>query len=137
MTTITAKKGELVNLINGLFQVQELKGKKFGLAVSKNIKILQTELKELEEAGKPSDEFMTLAQQVNELANADAEGAKEEVEKLEQDNQELVTSRREQMDKVAEMMEEEMEVELNVISESVLPEDISASQINSIIKIIE
>ena len=88
MTTINAKKGELVNLINGLFQVQELKGKTFGLAVSKNIKILQTELKDLEEAGKPSDEFMALAQQVNEIANADEEGAEAKIAALEIENEE-------------------------------------------------
>ena len=41
MKTINATKGELVNLINGLFAVQDLKGKKFSLSVSKNIKILQ------------------------------------------------------------------------------------------------
>lgn len=137
MTTIKAKKGELVNLINGLFQVQELKGKTFGLAVSKNIKILQTELKDLEEAGKPSEEFMKLAQQVNEIANADAEGAEAKIAALETENEELVKSRREQMDKVTVMMEDEMTVELNTLTEKMLPADISASQINNIIKIIE
>jgi len=137
MTTINAKKGELVNLINGLFQVQELKGKTFGLAVSKNIKILQTELKDLEEAGKPSDEFMALAQQVNEIANADEEGAEAKIAALETENEELVKSRREQMDMVTALMEDEMTVELNTLSEKMLPEDITASQINNIIKIIE
>jgi len=137
MTTINAKKGELVNLINGLFQVQELKGKTFGLAVSKNIKILQTELKDLEEAGKPSDEFMALAQQVNEIANADEEGAEAKIAALEIENEELVKSRREQMDMVTALMEDEMTVELNTLSEKMLPEDITASQINNIIKIIE
>ena len=32
-TTINTTKGELVNTINGLFAVQELKGKKFSLVV--------------------------------------------------------------------------------------------------------
>jgi len=137
MTTINAKKGELVNLINGLFQVQELKGKTFGLAVSKNIKILQTELKDLEEAGKPSDEFMELAKQVNEIANSDEEGAEAKIAALEIENEELVKSRREQMDMVTALMEDEMTVELNTLSEKMLPEDITASQINNIIKIIE
>ena len=137
MTTITATKGELVNLINGLFQVQELKGKKFGLAVSKNIKILQTELKDLEEAGKPSEEFMALAKQVNEIANADAEGAEGKIATLETENEVLVTARREQMDKITVLMEEEVSVSLNTLTESTLPEDISAAQINNIIKIIE
>lgn len=137
MTTINAKKGELVNLINGLFQVQELKGKTFGLAVSKNIKILQTELKDLEEAGKPSEEFMELARQVNDIANENAEDSESRIAVLETENEELVKSRREQMDMVTALMEDEMTVELNTLSEKMLPEDITASQINNIIKIIE
>ena len=137
MTTINAKKGELVNLINGLFKVQELKGKTFGLAVSKNIKILQTELQDLEEAGKPSEEFMELARQVNEIANENAEDSESRIAVLETENEELVKSRREQMDMVTTLMEDELTVELNTLSEQMLPEDITASQINNIIKIIE
>ena len=137
MTTINAKKGELVNLINGLFQVQELKGKKFGLAVSKNIKILQIELKDLEDAGKPSEEFMELAQKVNEIANANSEDSESKIKDLEKENEMLVKSRREQMDRVTEMMDEELTVELNTLSEKILPEDITAAQINNIVKIIE
>ena len=137
MTTITATKGELVHLINGLFQVQELKGKKFGLTVSKNIVILKKELQDLEEMGKPSEEFMELATKVNEIANEGSEDSKEVIDNLEKENEVLVTSRREQMDKITILMEEEVSVELNTLTESILPEDISAAQINNIIKIIE
>lgn len=137
MTTITATKGELVNLINGLFQVQELKGKKFGLAVSKNLKILKDELQDLEDMGKPSEEFMALAAQVNEIANGGAEDSKEVIDNLEKENEVLVTARRKQMDKITVLMEEEVSVSLNTLTESILPEDISAAQINNIIKIIE
>ena len=41
------------------------------------------------------------------------------------------------MDMVTALMEDEMTVELNTLSEKMLPEDITASQINNIIKIIE
>tara|TARA_B110000495_G_C23023531_1_gene607660 strand:+ start:1636 stop:2049 length:414 start_codon:yes stop_codon:yes gene_type:complete len=137
MTTITATKGELVNLINGLFQVQELKGKKFGLAVSKNLIILKKELKELEDVGKPSEEFMKLAEEVNVIANSESEDSKEQIDNLEKENEDLVAKRREQLDIVTHMMTEEMSVELNTLSEDILPEEISAIQINSLIKIIE
>ena len=80
---------------------------------------------------------MKLAEQVNEIANKNEEDAKEQIDKLEEDNKELVAARREQMNKVEEMMKEEIEVELKIISEDLLPEDISAQQINKIIKIIE
>lgn len=137
MKTITGSKQEFITIINGLFSVQELKGKEFGLVVSKNIEILRNSLKDLEEAGKPSEEFMKLAEQVNAIAEANEEGAKEKIQQLEKDNQELVDARRDQMDKLTESMKEEITIDLNIISEDLLPEDITAKQINMIIKITE
>ena len=137
MTTINATKGEFVNLINGLFQVQELKGKEFGLAISKNIATLKKELQHLEDLGKPSEEFMKLAQKVNEITSSGADDAKEQVDKLEEENLELVSSRREQMEKVTELMKDKMKIKLFTISEDTLPEDITARQINNIEKIIK
>ena len=134
---IKTTKGELVTIINGLFGVQELKGKKFSLVVSKNIAILKEALIDLENAGKPSEEFLAIAQKVNEIANKNEEDAKEQIDKLEEENKELVEARRAQMAKVEKMMKKEIEIELNIISEDLLPEDISAQQINKIIKIIE
>ena len=137
MKTINATKGEFVNIINGLFAVQEIQSKEFSLLVSKNIALLKEELKELEVAGAPSPEFMNLASQVNELANKNEENAQEKIDKIEKENQELVDSRRDQMDKVQKMMEKEASLELHILPETVLPEDITAKQINNILKIIE
>ena len=137
MKTITGSKQEFITIINGLFSVQELKGKEFSLIVSKNIEILRNSLKDLEEAGKPSSEFMKLAEQVNAIAEANEEGAKEKIQQLEKDNQELVDARRDQMDKLAGTLKEEITIDLNIILESLLPEDITAKQINMIIKITE
>ena len=137
MKTITGTKGELVTIINGLFGVQDLKGKKFSLIVSKNINILKDTLKELEEAGKPTKEFMAIAEKVNAIANENKDNAKEEIEKIENDNKKIVEARRKQMAKVEEIMKEDATVDLHVIEEQTLPADISASEINKIIKIIE
>ena len=137
MKTINATKGEFVNLINGLFAVQDLQGKEFSLLVSKNISIIRDSLKDLEEAGQPSEEFMVLARQVNEISNENAEDAKERIDKLEEENKKLVESRKAQMDNVAEMMKASMDIELNIIPEDLLPEAITAKQINNIEKIIE
>tara|TARA_R110000744_G_scaffold84544_1_gene165381 strand:- start:201 stop:614 length:414 start_codon:yes stop_codon:yes gene_type:complete len=137
MTTIKAKKGEFVSLINGLFAVQELQGKKFSLTVSKNIVILQKALKELEEAGKPSEEFMKLAEEVNQLANLNTDESKSKIDELEKNNEELVKSRQDQMEKLKVMMEDEIEVKLNIFEEDILPEEITAKQINNLIKIIK
>tara|TARA_R100001198_G_scaffold96241_1_gene85165 strand:- start:199 stop:612 length:414 start_codon:yes stop_codon:yes gene_type:complete len=136
MTKINATKGEFVNLINGLFQVQDLKGKKFGLAVSKNIAKLKEELQHLEDLGKPSEEFMKLAMKVNELTKNNSEDSQEEINKLEKENETLVKERREQMEKVNKVMQDKMSIKLVTISEDILPDDISAKQINNIEKII-
>ena len=137
MKTINATKQEFVDLINGLFQVQELKGKEFSLLVSKNINILQKNLKDIQEAVTPSEKFLELAQQVNAIANANAEDSQEKIDKLESENKELVESRKNQMAKVSEMLKKDIELELHVLPESVLPEDVTAKQINTIINIIE
>tara|TARA_R110000744_G_scaffold179970_1_gene298958 strand:+ start:45 stop:458 length:414 start_codon:yes stop_codon:yes gene_type:complete len=137
MTTINATKAEFVNLINGLFQVQELQGKKFGLAVSRNITTLKKELQHLEDLGKPSEEFMKLAQKVNEISAIDPENSKIEIDKLEKENEELVKLRRDQMDNLTELMKAEISIELTTVSEKLLPNDITAKQINNIEKIIK
>tara|TARA_R110000787_G_scaffold56677_4_gene130141 strand:+ start:339 stop:752 length:414 start_codon:yes stop_codon:yes gene_type:complete len=137
METINATKGEFVNLINGLFAVQDLQGKKFSLTVSKNIVILQKALKELEEAGKPSAEFMKLAEEVNALSNLNTDDSKSKIEELEKENEELVKTRQEQMAVIQTMMEDEIEVKLNILKETLLPEEITAKQINNLIKIIK
>ena len=138
MKTINATKGEFVNLINGLFQVQNLKGKEFGLIVSKNLTTLEEKLKHLEKEGKPSPEFMELAEKVNKLANTeDEKTAKKKIDELEKENKELVADRRAQMDRVTELMKDKMSIKLSTLSEDLLPDDITALQIGSIKKIIE
>ena len=123
MITLKTTNRELVELINGLFNVQELQGVRFGLVVSKNIRILQQELKDLEEASKATPEFISLSQQ-------------EAVEQLERDNMELVEGRRTQLEEIDKMMAEECEVRLHEVAEDILPESISAMQITNIDKLI-
>ena len=137
MKKINATKQEFVDLINGLFQVQELKGKKFSLLVSKNLNILQKNLEDVQKAGTPSEEFLELAQKVNMIASGKAPDSQEQIDKLEAENKELVEARKEQMAKVTEMLKEEIELELHMLPEDTLPEDVTAKQINSIINIIE
>jgi hypothetical protein len=137
MKTINATKGEFVGLINGLFKVQSLPGKRLGLVVSSNILTLQGALKDLEEMGTPTPEFMELAQQINTLAQSGSEEDKAEIERLEIENDKLVAERQEQMEKVQEEMKATMEVELKVITEDLLPETISGEQITGIHKILE
>tara|TARA_R100000458_G_C8132246_1_gene146800 strand:+ start:123 stop:536 length:414 start_codon:yes stop_codon:yes gene_type:complete len=137
MKTINATKQELITIVNGLVGVQDLKGKDFSLVVSKNMNILRKALKDIEEAGKPSKEFLAVAEKVNEIANNNPEDAQAEINKIEEENKELVEARRKQMAKIEEMMRETTEVELEFISKDLLPEDISPAQLNKLSKIIE
>ena len=83
--------------------------------------------------------FLTIffVQRVTLKAKQNEENAKEQIEVIEKENQELVDDRRAQMDALTDMMKEEVSVKINIITEKLLPEDITAQQINKIIKIIE
>jgi hypothetical protein len=136
MKELTLPKGEFVNIINGLFEVQNLEGKKFSLAVSKNITILRSTLQDVEDLGKPSPEFMALSEQVQAIALKNEEDAKEQVEKLEADNIEIVDARRNQLEVIQEILKDSISVVLHTISEQSLPENITAQQINKLTPII-
>tara|TARA_R100000544_G_C2207769_1_gene50240 strand:- start:239 stop:640 length:402 start_codon:yes stop_codon:yes gene_type:complete len=131
---VKMKNGEFVELFNGLTSVQKLKGVKLGLLVSKNIRIIQEELKDIEEASKPSDDFLELSQKVQVLMNQDK---KDEIVDLEKENAELVQSRKNQLEEVDKLLLEETEIELHAIPEDCLPTDITGEQIINIDKIIE
>ena len=62
---------------------------------------------------------------------------KEEVAKIEKDNAKLVEERKKQIDEFNNMLEDEIEVSLFKISESHLPEDITAQQLMGINKLIK
>jgi len=131
---ITTTNGELVDLMNGLFNVQDLKGKGFALKVHENMKSLQQILEPVEEASKPTEEFVKFAQDVQKLQQSkDSEG----VQKLEESNPELVSARKVQMEKVQEMLKNEAkEIELQVFTKEMLPTDISGRQVTNLEKII-
>lgn len=128
------KNGEFVTLFNGLTAVQQLKGVKFGLLVSKNVRTIQEELKDIEEASKPSKEFLELSQKMNVLMNQKDDDA---IAKLEKENKELVDARKQQLEEVDKLLLEETEIELHAIPEDCLPADITGEQIINIDKIIE
>ena len=137
MTTINGTKQEFVDLINGLFAAQEVEGKDFALAISKNISILREELKEVEEKAQPSEEFLQIARKVNKIAQEDEEGAQEKIAQLEKDNEKIVTARRMQLANIQLSLKDEMSVELYMLSKDILPDNVTAKQINQLEKIIE
>ena len=79
---------------------------------------------------------MELAKQVNKIANENSEDSESKINELEDKNKELVASRKKQVEEVTKMMEEEITIKLNSISEKDLPNDITAKQLSNIEKII-
>jgi hypothetical protein len=136
MTTINATKGELVELVNGLYSVGTLKGKDFGLAVNSNMNILVEKLSGLEALSQPSEEFLTLAKKVQDIVNSKVEDADLKIADLEKEHVTIVDARREQIETVKQAMNEEISVKLPMIPKEVLPEDVTAEQINNINKIL-
>jgi len=135
---ITETKAEFVQMVNSLFAVKDLEGKDFAVVVAKNLKTLTTNLKDLEEAGKPSKEFMDLALSVNAFTDDPNDDSKiYEIEKLEKENKELIDERRKQLEDVAVLMEAEIEIDLEPLSHDMLPENITAHQIASLVKLLK
>ena len=130
-TTYTNK--ELVDLLQGLYSVQQLKGIKFALAVAKNIRTIRVELEDIEKAAKPTPDFMELSQKV---AQFEKDKNTEEIKKLEKKNKKLVDQRKKQLAELEELMQDTTEIKLTMIEEAFLPEDITANQVNAIYQII-
>tara|TARA_R110001583_G_scaffold109576_2_gene258386 strand:- start:6033 stop:6449 length:417 start_codon:yes stop_codon:yes gene_type:complete len=125
--------GELVDLMNGHFGVQDVPGKDFAMIISRNMTKLQSTLAHVEKVGKPSEEFMKFAQEMQKMQQA---GAKDLLEEMEKKNADLIAERKLQMERVQELLQEEAEAELETIPNDLLPANISAKQLNNLEKII-
>ena len=125
--------GELVDLMNGLFGVQDIPGKKLAMVVSKNISTLQGTLEHVEKVGKPTEEFMKFANEIKRLQDI---GDQESMKKLEDSNAELIAERKIQIDKVQDLLKKESKAELEIITKEIIPENVTARQINNLEKII-
>ena len=132
-----AKKTDFVELLQGLFLVKDLKGKKFSLVISKNITLIQDSIKDLEHKGKPSKEFVDLATKIRALSSDTSEEAKDKIKALEEENATVIEERKTQIAEITLNLEEETELTLNTIKEADLPEDISPEQLLALSKIIE
>ena len=130
---------ELGDILQGLVAVKDLKGVRFSLQITKNINLIKSELEHIEEAAKPSEEFLEIAKQVQviEKSGAPEEEMKAAVAKIEEENAELVEARKKQIEEFNSMLEDETELSLFMISESHLPEDITAQQLMGINQLIK
>jgi cell fate (sporulation/competence/biofilm development) regulator YlbF (YheA/YmcA/DUF963 family) len=133
MATKTLTNQELVDLVNGLHKVKDLKGVKFALVVAKNIEMLQKELEHIDEASKPSEEFMKVSTEVQDCMK---NGKEEEAKKLEEENKKLVDERKVQIEEVQVLLKEESTINIYTVYSNQLPGDITADQIMSVRNII-
>lgn len=122
-----------VDLLNGLYNVQNLPGLKFAQKVLDNIDTLERELAPLNEALRPSEEFEQFAQKVRIQAGNDPK----KVEELEAQEPELVSERKKQLETVQEMLKATTDIRLRTIYSSDLPKEISAAQLKGIRKIVK
>ena len=136
MKTITMSKNEAAELYNGLVDVKDLKSKNFALKAAKNMTAIKEALQDIEDLGKPTDEFMELSLRVQKIIKEDPDNGKDRIEKLEEENKELVEQRKSQLELVNERLLEDVKLKLDIFSEEVLPDEITTAQINKLIKII-
>ena len=94
MKTIKVKKRELVTILKGLLEVQDLPGVEFGMAVAQNLKLLQDKLQDIEDMGQVSPKFLAVAKEIAELTNDGDKEKMEEAKKLEEANLDLLEERK-------------------------------------------
>ena len=134
MTQITGTNREFLQILKALEAVKGLKGKAFALLVARNIKSLTEHLQPIEQKSIPSLEFQKLSVAVQEkIEQEDTEGIKA----LEEENKTLVEERKLQLEEVEKMLNLESKVKVNLISEDLLPEDITADQTYGLLKILK
>ena len=131
-TTLTNQ--EIVDLANGLHTCKDLKGVSFALVVAKNLENIQKELQHIDDASKPTDKFLEVANKIQELSREG--GKEEEIKKMEEENKNLTEERKKQLDEVAELLKEESTIDIFTVYSNKLPVDITADQIMKINKII-
>jgi hypothetical protein len=131
---VTATNREFLNIFKVLNDTRNVKGVRYAKAVIVNSKVIKDHLNPLEEMAIPSEEFINLSLEAQKYIQAeDAEGLK----KFEEEHAEVIEKRKAQMQAVNEKLDEEATLELKLIAEACIPDDITAEQLDTLIKIIQ
>lgn len=129
MKTIKAKNGEWVNLSNHLPTLTEVPSKTFAIAIAKNIAILKEGLTHLEGVLVASPEYRELSEKVKVYEGKTDKKSVAALKKLEKEYKDVISARQEQIDNVNALLAEEIEMEVEPITENMYPETINAKQI--------
>ena len=102
--------------------------------VSKNINKLHDHLQNVEKLGQPSEEFVKFAAEIRAAQDAnDTEAVKE----METRNASLIAERKNQIEDVQKLLKESAEpIKLNSLPKDLIPNEVTARQINNLEKII-
>lgn len=130
---VTATNREFLGMFKVFAETKDAKNVKFAVINVVNSKVLQDHLASLEQMATPTQEFVELSIKAKSLIEAENE---EGLKQLEQENAELVEARKKQLQDVQEKLNEEATLELKLLNEKILPEDLSAEQLELISKLI-
>ena len=119
--TLTAKKGELLDLLKGLWAVSHIQGKDFSLIVTANILKLKELLDEFLLVEAP-ESYKALTEQAQAIINEKGEDTQERLKALEVANPEVLAERDAQLEVIEGQLQVEGTIELKTISEAALPE---------------
>ena len=129
MATIKATNGQWVNLSNHLPKVLQLEGKAFATAVAVNTGILKNSLTHLEGVLNPSPEFTELSQKASAYQDKKDKKSVAAIKKLEKEYADAIQVRKDQVENVNKLLSEDLEIEIEGITEQMYPESITAEQI--------
>jgi hypothetical protein len=130
---VTATNREFLNMYKVLHETRGEKGVKYALIVIKNCEVIKNHLDALEAKAAPSQEFVELAIKAKKFIESEDEAG---LKAFEEENKELVEARKKQLDEVNAELDLEATLELKMINEKILPESLSAEQLEMIFKLI-
>jgi hypothetical protein len=130
---VTATNKEFLTIYQTLQEVRSARGVKFAIAVVKNSTVIEAHLNGLEKMALPSEAFADLSIKAQVfIKENDEEGLKA----LEAEHAEVIQARKEQLAEVEVELSKTAILELKLINEELLPDDITAEQIEKLMKII-
>jgi len=130
---ITATRREFLEMYKVLHETRGEKGVKYAMIVLKNCDVIKKELDYLEEKAAPTEAFIELSRRAQELMQAENE---EGLKAMEAEHMDEINARKQQIADVNIELDQEVTLELKMINEKLLPESLSADQIETLIKII-
>lgn len=130
---ITATRREFLEMYKVLHETRGEKGVKYAMIVLKNCDVIKKELDYLEEKAAPSEAFIELSRKAQEFMQAENEDG---LKAMEAENIDEINARTKQIAEVNIELDQEVTLELKMINEKLLPESLSADQIETLIKII-